>query len=77
MSVDQDFEIGDRVRVASKHWRRGGHVGTIVAFDIEKQSCRWMVAFDEAAPGMGFTEEIDGKPRQCLCMDGNQLEKIL
>lgn len=75
--MGQDFEIGERVRVMSKHWLRGGHVGTVVAFDIEKQSCRWTVAFDKAFPGTGFMEEIDGGMKQCLCMDGNQLEKVL
>lgn len=75
--MGQDFDIGERVRVVSKHWLRGGHVGTIEAFDIEKLSCKWTVAFDKETINGGFMEEIDGEMRQCLCMDGNQLERIL
>ncbi len=74
--MGQEFEMGDRVRVTHKHWRRGGHIGTIVAFDIEKQACRWTVAFDIAFPGGGFTEEVNREWKQCLNMDASQLEKI-
>ena len=50
-----------------------GAVGVIVGFDAERESSRWVVAFDRVFPGGGYADESG---RQCLRLEDGQLEEI-
>jgi len=67
------LRVGSRVRVTGKHWLRAGAGGIIVGFDAERESSRWVVAFDKQFPGGGYADE---KGRQCLRLEDGQLEII-
>lgn len=69
----ESFRIGSRVRVTGKHWLRAGAAGTIIGFDAERESSRWVVAFDREFPGGGYAGEKGG---QCLRLEEGQLEQI-
>lgn len=68
-----DIHIGSRVRVTGKHWLRAGAVGIVVDFEPERESSRWVVAFDREFPGGGYADEAG---RQCLRFQDDQLEII-
>ena len=68
------LHVGSRVRVTGKHWLRAGAMGTVVGFDAERESSRWVVAFDREFPGGGYGDEIG---KQCLRLEEGQLEQIL
>ena len=67
------LRIGSRVRVTGKHWLRAGAVGTVIGFDAERESSRWVVAFDREFPGGGYADE---NGRQCMRLQDGQLEEI-
>ena len=70
----ESLRIGSRIRVTGKHWLRAGAIGTVIGFDAEQESGRWVVAFDRQFPGGGYTDESGG---QCLRLQDGQLEMIL
>ncbi len=65
---EQNFKIGDRVRV-TRHWLRSGHAGTIIDCEL-KRSHIWLVEFDVKYSGGGFDD--GGK----LYMDDVEIEPL-
>lgn len=67
------FEIGQWVKVSTRHWKRPNEVGIVKDILTGEKACPYLVVFSKVHPGGGFTDKrFKG---QCLRLDETDLER--